>query len=440
MSRKVWIVAWREYLAVVKRWGFIVTVVLIPLGIVVPSMIMGAFSAHQAAKEEQKPIVLGILDQAGMLDEKSAMAVPPKEPANLPDNPTPLLSGSIRAQTGMARLLPGDKGVAFKFYNAKALQKAQADLRTGDLRGLYVIPKDYILAGKVMFYSRSDNMFRDRLRPGDTPLGKILIESLLRGKVNAGIVQRVKSPIKIEELTMDSSGQFAKSNFIAKLSRNLVPVAFGILLMISLFMASGYLLQGVATEKGNRVMELLLSSVTPMELMGGKLIGLGAAGLTQVFIWLVFAMVPMLVFVPFLKLNILQILLSLLYFLLGYLLFGSLMLGLGSLGETHQEAQQFAGVVTFIAALPLGFTSVILTNPDSTVSRVLAFIPFTAPSIMIIRLGVGNVSWLDTVCSLMILGLSVYIALGLAAKLFRVGVLLYGKRPTIPEIWRWVRA
>ncbi|MBI1749005.1 MAG: ABC transporter permease [Acidobacteria bacterium] len=438
MSRKIWIVAQREYLAVVKRWGFIVTVVMIPLAIALPSVIIGFISAHQSAKDEQKTVVLGVVDQARVTGDDPTQDLPQKGQSG-PPGEVPVLYGSLRLQLELARWV-NRQGISFRFYEPDAFETAQMDMKVGRVRGFYVIPEEYLKTGKVIYYGRADNVFRDRLRSGDSLLGTVLVDSLLHNKVSPMIVQRVKSPLMVEELTVGESGQIAKNNLFVTVGRNLLPLGFGMLLMVSLFMASGYLLHGVAVEKGNRIMELLLSSVTPVELMGGKLIGLGAAGLTQVTIWLLFALGPVLFVLPALEFRPLQFVLSLLYFLLGYLLFGSLILGLGSLGETQHEAQQLAGIITFTAALPLVFSGLILTNPDSTLSRLLGFIPFTAPSVMIIRIGLRSAGWIDTVGSLAVLALSVYLCVSLAAKLFRIGVLLYGKRPTIPEIWRWVWA
>lgn len=433
---KIWIVALREYLVVVRRWGFILTTMLIPLSIILPGIVVSYISMLQFAKDEEKKVWVGIVDQPHLLDADDLQLMKQVEPSALPPE-LANLPKKLTDDANVKKLLSGTP-IEFRLYDT--VEQAKEDLKTNVIQCFYLLPEDYIETGRIQLHTRDNNLLGNDRRNDSVKLRKAIITSLLKQKVNKEIITRVTHPVSIEELSLDGNNQFVKSNAVQRLSTYLVPLAFSVLLLIAIFMSSGYLLQGVSTEKGNRVMEILLSSLTPFELMTGKLIGLGVAGMTQVMIWLMFAMLPALALFPFLTLNVAQIVLSMVYFLFGYVLFGSMMLSLGSLGETQQESQQIAGFISFIAAVPLMFLGVIIHNPDGMAARVLSFFPLTAPNVMILRLGAGPIPWLDVALSLMLLTAGVYLALKLSAKLFRVGVLLYGKRPTVGEIWRWVRA
>lgn len=127
--------------------------------------------------------------------------------------------------------------------------------------------------------------------------------------------------------------------------------------------------------------------------------------------------------------------LGVVYYLLGYLLYATLMAGIGALGTTMQESQQLAGIFSFFAAVPYMLSGFLFANPNALVARVLSFFPLTAPTMMMMRLPLADVPWVDVIGSVGVLVVSLPAALWLGAKLFRVGLLIYGKRPTLREIW-----
>jgi ABC-2 type transport system permease protein len=127
------------------------------------------------------------------------------------------------------------------------------------------------------------------------------------------------------------------------------------------------------------------------------------------------------------------------YYLLGYTLYAILMAGAGALGTTMRESQQLAGVFSFFAAVPYMISGFLFANPNMAIARALSFFPLTAPTMMMLRLPLAEVPWVDVVGSIVVLLLSVPAALWVGAKLFRVGLLIYGKRPTLREIWLILR-
>jgi len=210
---------------------------------------------------------------------------------------------------------------------------------------------------------------------------------------------------------------------------------------MTIFTSSGYLLQSVAEEKESRVVEIVVSSIRPVELMAGKVAGLGALGLTQVLVWLLSAWgfsggaVVLLAATGMVSLPLRVLGLGVVYYVLGYTLYAILMAGVGALGTTMRESQQLAGIFSFFAAVPYMLSGFLFANPNMLIARVLSYFPLTAPTMMMLRLPLAEVPWVDVAGSIVALLLSIPAALWVGAKLFRVGLLIYDKRPTVKEIW-----
>ena len=225
----------------------------------------------------------------------------------------------------------------------------------------------------------------------------------------------------------------------------MVPYFLGILLVMTIFVTSGYLLQGVAKEKTSRVMEIILSSVTARELLAGKVLGLGALGLTQIVIWLGSSVALsggsaglLGIALPFMVRP--QVLvLGVVYYVLGFLVYAVLMGGVGALGTTQQESQQLAGIFSLMAAIPLMLGGFMFSNPNMAFVRVLSWFPLTAPTMMLLRLPMAEVPLLDVVGSIVMLLVAIPIILWAGSKIFRMGLLMYGKRPGLRQVLRALR-
>jgi ABC-2 type transport system permease protein len=220
---------------------------------------------------------------------------------------------------------------------------------------------------------------------------------------------------------------------------------FGILLIITVFSSSGYLLRGVAEEKTSRVIEIILSSVSAQQLLAGKVMGLGALGLTQVTVWALSVTALSAGSGAVLGVNIPLVsrpevfVLALIYFLLGFLLYAVLMGSVGALGTTMQESQQLGGIFSLMAAVPLFFGGLLFSNPDMGLARILSWFPLTAPTTMMIRLPLTEVPLLEIIGSLVVLLMTIPAVLWAGSKVFRMGLLMYGKRPTLGQVLRTLR-
>ncbi len=227
----------------------------------------------------------------------------------------------------------------------------------------------------------------------------------------------------------------------------LAPIAFVYLLWIAVFTAAQMLLTNTIEEKSNRLIEVLLSSVSPMQLMAGKVIGIGATGLTIVLSWVISALIG----VQFMSGKIAELGLTAIisdplylgsfvaYFLAGYLLYAAFLVAIGSVCDSLKEAQSLMQPVFIILIVPLIAMVFVVQDPNGTVARFLTYIPLFTPFLMMNRAGGPPPTW-EYVATTILIIVSLAIAFWAAAKVFRVGILMTGKPPKVSEILRWLRA
>jgi len=212
------------------------------------------------------------------------------------------------------------------------------------------------------------------------------------------------------------------------------------MLIMAVFLSASYLLRSVADEKENRVIEVILSSVTARDLLTGKLIGLAGVGLTQVAVWVLMGAVPaLLIFHRFVRIPAAALGMFAVYFTLGFALYATLMAGIGALGTSYRESQQIAGGVSFMAFSPFFVLMPILQSPNGVLAQVLSYIPFTAPLTLVLRTSVTDVPLVQSMAAILIMVVTIYFIHRLSVRLFRFGLLIYGKRPSFGETLRWLR-
>jgi len=316
---------------------------------------------------------------------------------------------------------------------------ADRALRAGAVTQVLVIPPDYLEHGSLRRYARSFNLFSDADR---RVVGSWLVRGLAGDRLEPARVERATRPtMGMDFYALDRHGNFELKDDSREVLDFLLPFAFAMLLGLSITVGGQYLLQGIGEEKESRILESLLSNVSPEELLGGKLFGLGAAGLTLVAIWVAMGVgvfssglllarpsIPPIVFA-----------LGLVYFLAAYLFYGSLMTGIGSLASNMREAQQFAVWLSFLNFAPMIILTLILSRPGAPLPVALSLFPPTAATTMMVRLVAPSsvVPPWQIAVSLTLLIAAAWLTLRLSARIFRVGLLMYGKTPTLPEIMRW---
>ncbi len=345
-------------------------------------------------------------------------------------------------QSGLYSPIPAQFSKDFALYSDEGAAKRA--LLAGRASSIIVIPANYIQTGKVTSYLSSSNFMSTSSASDTQRLRGLLVYGLLSGKASPPLVERAAEPATVTTVTLDASGRPAAGGAFSFIAGFIAPYIFSILLFVSVLASSGYLLRGIGEEKETRVIEVVLSSVSPTELLAGKVIGLGALGLTQIGVWLLSGLLlssglGAAMAGAVLILNPGSFLLAALYFLLGYLLYGTTMAAAGSLGTSMRESQQLAGIFSFMAAIPWFLAALVFTNPNAPLIRLISFFPFTAPTMMMLRLPLTDVPAVDIIGSLIVLIISIPIILWVGARVFRMGLLMYGKRPAVREIIKSLR-
>lgn len=401
--RLVGIVSRRDYVRTVKRRGFIVGTMLLPLGLV------ALFGLSAILSPSSSPGVTGTGDTSIVIVNDSAVDL---------------------------RLVAVAPRVALVARHA-----AEENLENGSIAEYYVVPATWPAQPAIQRVEPSSGFSLDaaqRHEAQDQVLAATLRAGLLSASgVGADIIARVVTPASVTTVTV--SGSSVSDAAIA--ASFLLPFGFTMLFVMSIFITSGYLLQSVTEEKENRVIEILLSSVPSLPLMAGKILGLGAAGLTQVAIWIAASLVLLPIIggqlggLGDLHLSPLILLLGLLYFVLGYLSYGAIFTAIGALAPGNREAQQYSGFFGFMAVIPLVFSSVFLTDIDSPLVWALALVPLTAPASMLMVLTIApTLPVVMVLGSLASLSLFVCLATVASARVFRATLLLYGVRPSLRRI------
>ena len=406
------IIAWHEYLVNVRRGGFIFTTLLFPalgvIGLIVATFFSGQASSFFQNQFEPGVQLVGVVDHSGLFTP-------------IPDR--------------FARQLAA-------FPDEASAKRALLDKQ---ITAYIVIPEDYVTSGGLTAYSRGG--FNSAIAVDRDVLNPFLLHGLLSGQVDDSVLKRATDPGQLTRVTLDDQGQptFGDgSNPFSFVAGFIASYAISILLFMSIFISSNYLLRSVSEEKENRVMEVVLSSVSARELLAGKVAGLGALGLTQVGVWLLSGVLisgglGALVIGAIAVLNPGVLALVLVYFVLGYLLYGTLMATAGSIGTSMRESQQIAGLFSFAAALPWMINGFIIANPNMILARILSWFPLSAPMMMMLRLPYGDIPMIDVVGSIAVLALTVPLVVWGGAKIFRASLLMYGKRPALRQIVRVLR-
>lgn len=317
-----------------------------------------------------------------------------------------------------------------------------------ETRSVYIhLDESALQSGTVDYYTSEEvpESFQYEVQLFEQPLRYIQLE---RTGLDESEIQTAMNPITFNqnEVTMEAgtdAGE-AQSQGIEYFLQKFVPGVFAGLVLFSIAITGMMVFQSASEEKKEKVAEIILSSVTAGELMQGKIIGYFVLGILQVTVWIGMAAPVALALVDYPIIEYLlvpELLLFLLIAILGYLMFASIFVGLGATLEDSSSGSNFQGFVFMIPWLPFIFIGPVLTNPEGMLSQVLSYIPFTSPGIMILRLSIlDEWPWVQIFISLAILIVSIWLLMKLAGKIFRMGILIYGKNATLPEIWKWLRS
>jgi len=413
---KIWLVIRREYLVRVKKKSFIVMTILGPL-LMAALMIAPIYLAN----ENQEERLIAVNQQSDFLLEDTELlhftSIPELEVINL------------------------RKDFSLSPYYALL----------------------YIEKGKFTLYSNQQislSVSRDIQRQIEEI---VEINNLKEAGIDPQIIENAKTEIEITTKLIEKDGSSTNSHSEASMGIGFIS---GILIYIFIFMYGTMVMRGVIEEKANRIVEIIISSLKPFQLMMGKILGVAAVGLTQFILWIILTIIiSTIAELTFLDtssmtneisaneqsvilaqlanitggINLTQILLSFIfYFLAGYLMYSSLFAAVGSAVDAEADTQQFILPITIPLILSFILIQPIMDSPDGTLAFWMSIIPFTSPVIMMVRLPFGVPGW-ELLLSMGVLVSTFVATTWLAGRIYRTGILMYGKKPSYKELWKWLR-
>ena len=440
--RKILSVIKREYIQIVRTKGFIIGTVLGPVlmaALVVVPILMG-----MVAVEKQE--TFGVVDLSREIFSDLDIKLDQKD-YRLDDGNRHYVLRKVELPYGSS------VDELKKDLNTRVLNK--------ELSAYILIPEDVLEVedtnkaarelesgkkpekGDIEYVSQHTTDF-EKLGELSGALNSVIIEKRLKKegldpqKISQ-FIRRVRlTPIKVTKKgeEKDTMGTFWVSYFLA------------LIIYMAIFMYGSIIMRGVIEEKSSRVVEVILSSIRPFQLMLGKILGIGAVGLTQFSIWAVFgfaatqfskSIIPVGAEFSLVSIPAYIFIYFVVFFILGYFLYATFYAAVGSMVNSEKEAQQLVMPITMFLILPLLLLIFIIRSPDSALSVGLSLFPLFAPIIMMLRVSVLLPPFIQIATAIVLLILAVLLMAWLAAKIYRVGILMYGKRPKFGEIIRWVR-
>jgi ABC-2 type transport system permease protein len=319
-------------------------------------------------------------------------------------------------------------------WQIEIIRQADEKLVSMELEGYLLVKPDDFSEGIVEFHSLLPVNFLEIEQLKQATQVVIVEQRLKRENLRVDKIQEWLQPIVFREIQLQ--GEDKKE--IDFLVNYLGPIIVVLFLFISIFTSSGFLFSGVLKEKTNRVIELLLSAVNHTQLVAGKILGLGILGIFQIIIW--FGLTLLLIGFDLFDTSEINFLtlknagLFLLYFVLGYLYFASIFVGIGSLFSNEEDAHHLSQFMRMLSIIPILLAILVLKTPNSLLVRILSFIPPLTPTFMILRTPLGNPPPDDYLISTGIMVASIILSIFFAGKLFKIGSLMYGKRVNLKEI------
>ncbi len=420
MWNRIWAVLRREYLERVRTKAFWISTLLVPV-LMGGMMIIPALLAARGGGEA----TVAVLDLTGRYWEPILAEV------------DQMVSSDDNFQVLLVEVEPGPDPEATREDTKERVQAKQYD-------GMLVLPPGLPDEGEAEYLAPNVAAFR-------------LLMVLERAVNNVQVADRLEGagldPDRIDELTRRSDLKTLKLGSKGEETRDqgqafMLSYMMVLIIYMTVLMYGIYVMRGVLEEKSSHIVEIIISAVRPFELMLGKIIGIGAVGLTQMLLWaaLAFALSAPAVLsaVGLAEFDLPSIPVSTLvafviFFVLGFLLYGTLYAGIGAAFDTEQDAQNFQMMITMLLVIPLVLMVQIFNNPNGTLSVALSLFPFFAPILMFLRMTLTQVPLWQVALSVALMVAAIFFMAWLVGKVYRVGILMHGSKPKIGDLVRWVR-
>ncbi|MCX7929398.1 MAG: ABC transporter permease [Chlorobi bacterium] len=422
-----WIIARHEFLSRVQTKGFIFSTLLAPLGILLLVAVPIILSQLQVSPERR----IAVCDESGY---------------------------------GLAATLVATDSSLFMLTD-DPLDTLRAKVLAQELTGYLLIPADGLQRDSVVFFSRGGGGFGIHEALTVAVQDVFRRQRLLAHGADTALIRLAEQRTKIERVKVTAERTERDQTAL------LTIIGYGLSMVVYtlLFIYGGIVMRSVLEEKTNRIVEILASSARPFDIMLGKITGVGAVGLFQLVLWIALTGATMAIAGSILvsmsgtatqmdalayyrsqdndfaalvlqapSLSVLHVVAFIFFFLSGYVFYSTLFAGIAAAADTEQDIQTLQAPVSIFIVLPILTLPMIMNAPDSTFAAILSLVPMFTPILMVIRIFATDVPWWQIAASIVLMIGSTFGAVWLAGRIYRIGILRYGQRPTFRQILRWI--
>ena len=421
-----WLVIQREYIERIRSKAFIIMTLLMPVFMASTILIPALLSNMRSGVTRRIVLVANNRELAEAI--KQQLIAPPIA------TDTQLRSAKKSEAPRFAVEISTDTSDAER-------DRLRHDVSDGKIDGFLWLTDSDLANRKVVFSAKDVTDFGESIELRNAVQSALVKRQLGRKGMSEPEIESVLKPIDLDSIRIEKGKEGASGVAVFLVSFTMV-----MLLYVNVLVYGFAVMRSIIEEKSSRIVEVLLSSVSAKQLLAGKIIGVGAVGLTQVAIWLAIAGAFSLIGLSStgsalanVHIPVIGVVAFGVYFVLGYFMYSTMYAALGSMVNSDQEAQQ----VQWPAMLPIIFAIVmatpVLQHPNSQLAFWASLFPFFTPILMFVRIMAETPPLWQILLSIVLMLLTTWGLLGLSSRIYRVGILMYGKRPTLPELRKWLR-
>jgi len=404
--KKLFNVAKFEYLKTVKKPSFWASTLFLPIFIGFVSFVSGYSSIDSMEKMENMETfsTIYVVDEANILPDQ-IMVSPLKE--------------------------------------VNTLEEVKSEIMNDSLKVLIKIPSNFLTDLKYEVYLKQEG---DILRSANVPL---IADSLIKNSA-ISTIQNEASKVILSGTTSSTTFSFDKDGVMKQegFEQFVLPIVSLVVFFMAVFISSSFLLQSVSAEKENRMIETMLSIVDKKSLMFGKMTGLMGVVITQLITWLLFGIATYLAInnyfdialpINFNEIDWSALPLNLFFIMMGFMFFACVMTGVGAVGTGAEDSRNLSSIFIILSIFPMYLMQMLITDPNSLLSKVFSYFPFTSFMILMLRNSIGALSVQELIIGMCTSVVYVLIALYLSLKLFELGCLMYNRRPSFNDIIKYLK-
>jgi ABC-2 type transport system permease protein len=424
--RKVWMLIQREYLERVRSRSFVIFTLLMPAFMAGSVLIPEKIEQMNSGAEKRIVVVANDPQLAAAVGRELSAAKPKADLTPETEEEMKPSVYTIRVDTDTSDA-EGDR--------------LRQQVSNGQVTGFLWLTDSALKDHKVIYSTKEAADFGQSVEIRNAVRTAVTKQRLSQKGMNGPEIDTILTPIKLKTIRIENGREGTSGTMVFFTAFAMVMLLYSVVLIYGIAV-----MRSVIEEKNTRILEVLLSAVTPRQLLAGKILGVGAVGLTQIVIWVTFAIlfsVPGLLasrsFLGEVHIPVEGMIAFAIFFLLGYLLYSSMYAAIGAMVNTDHEAQQMQWPAMVPLVLGVVLMNFVIQHPNSPLAFWLSIFPFFAPILMLVRILVAQPPLWQIALCIAIMVATVYGLLALASRIYRIGILMYGKRPTLPELRRWLR-